>query len=54
MHVTAMEMMFIIGGIFVLGLVILIFAKSGIWHNIADGQYYQDFVQALQNNNQTF
>lgn len=54
MHVTAMEMIFIICGVFILGLVILIFTKSGVWTNLANGTYYQDFVQALQNNNQTF
>lgn len=54
MHINTMEILFITLGVFMLGIVLLGLAKSGIFGNIGGGDYFFDFVKSLQFNNQTY
>lgn len=53
MHVSASNIMLIAGGFVVLGIIILALAKAGIFKGVS-GDYYWNFVNALNQMNQTY
>lgn len=54
MHVSGQQLMYMIVGALVVGILLLALAKAGIFAKIGNGTYYFDFANALDTDNETF